>query len=339
MSATAAGEASRTAVALPPGPDEVVLDTVAVAPPVRGVRSAALAIRRHLAEPDLSAGPAPADRAAWGAAQLFRAARLVWHDRALRRAAKAPVLLTALGCGLLAALYTLREQHGFHPRAALQLYMTSFVALASMPPTLLQRQWIRVAHEARRALGLPAGEDPFAGASLAGVVAAEWVKALRQAAVVLVGFAPVVFAASFLPDSVHAPAAAAGLWGFYWVVVDAFELPLEVVPGPRGGGPEPWFARLLVRVGRSTWLLAPVAWAGRLGGRLARPWREELHFTEGHPWESAGMGLAAGILLSIPVIGLAFRAVAIVAATALLGRLGQPAHLPALPPRPRRRPS
>jgi hypothetical protein len=334
------GEA-RAAGELPPGPPapgEPVIATVAVGPPVRGPRTAVAAVARYGADPVLSAGPWPLDRAAWGAGQVLWAARLAWRDRALRRAALWPVVLTALGCGVLAALYTWHDVDAVHPLVTLHLYMSVFVGLASMPPTLLLRQWSRVANEARRALGLPPGEDPFAGRPLVRVVAAEWVKALRQAAVVAVGLLPVILALEVLPDAVHAPAVVAGLWAFYWGVVDAFELPMEVLPGRRvaraspsprrrakpassgHGGPEPWFARLLVGVGRRSRLLGPVAWAGRLGGRLARPWREELHFTERHRWETAGMGIAAGALLSLPVLGLAFRAVAIVAATALVSR-------------------
>jgi hypothetical protein len=43
--------------------------------------------------------------------------------------------------------------------------------------------------------------------------------------------------------------------------------------------------------------------------------------TERHRWEAAGFGLTVGALLLVPVAGLFFRAVAITAATALLGRL------------------
>jgi len=310
----------------PPGAveQEVVLATVAVGPVVRDLRSALAVLAQHARAPGLAAGPGRLDRVAWGAGQVLWAARLAWRDRALRKASLVPTLLTAVGCGVIAALYTLAKLNDGElpggPFAAVHRYMTVLVALASMPPTLLQRQWLRVAREARRALGLTPGDDAFAGRSLIRIVVVEWVKALRQAAVVAVGLLPVVLALQLLPDAVHAPAATLGLWAFYWVVVDAFELPMEVIPGPRHAGPEPWFARLLRAAGRRWWL-RPFRWAGRFGGWLARPWREELDFTHRHRWESAGLGLAAGALLSVPLLGLAFRAVAIVAATALVGRL------------------
>jgi hypothetical protein len=306
----------------PPVPDDVVVATVA-APAVRGLRGALAALTRYGAAPHLAAGTAPLDRAAWGAGQLLAAAQLVWRDRALRRAALLPTLLTAGACGVLAALLHQRELLGLSgkPLAALHVYMVAFVGLASMPPTLLQGLWIRVANEARRALGLPPGEQPFAGRSYLRTVIAELVKAARQAAVVAVGLLPVVFVLTLLPDALHAPAALAALWALYWVVVDAFELPIEVIPGPRHRGPEPWFAEGLRWVGARSRLLRPFSWGARLGGRLATPWREELDFTARHSWECAGMGVLAGALLAVPVLDLAFRAVVITAATALVARL------------------
>jgi hypothetical protein len=116
-------------------------------------------------------------------------------------------------------------------------------------------------------------------------------------------------------------AALGAAWAFYWVVVDAFELPLEAVPGPRQGAGTPWFARALHRLGAVLWPLRPFGWAGRMLARLTRPWGEEVRFTERHPWETAGFGLAVGAALAIPGVGFFFRAIAIVAATALNARL------------------
>jgi uncharacterized protein involved in cysteine biosynthesis len=58
--------------------------------------------------------------------------------------------------------------------------------------------------------------------------------------------------------------------------------------------------------------------------RLARPWGEEVRFTERHGWETAGFATGIGVVLAIPVVGLFFRSVAITAATDLIGRLGHP---------------
>lgn len=81
----------------------------------------------------------------------------------------------------------------------------------------------------------------------------------------------------------------------------------------------------MLRVGKSVFLLRPAAWAGRLAGSLSRPWDDEIHFTERRPWECLGFALAAGALLAIPGLGLAFRAVAITGATAVVAGAGEAA--------------
>ncbi len=266
----------------------------------------------------------PLARVRDGAALVLRAAGLVARNRALRRAAALPTLLTFLGCAALAALYAwLHEDEDGSGLGRLHQFMVTLVALSSMPPTLLTRQWTRVALEARRALGLGPGEDPHAGRSWARIMAGEWAKALRQALVVAVGLSPLLLLVWVAPDGTWE---ALGLaWGFYWVVVDALELPIEVIPGPPPPAPAPWFTRGLLRVGKTVFLARPAAWAGRLAGRLSRPWDEEIHFTERRPWECLGFALAAGALLAIPGLGLAFRAVAITGATAVVAGAGEAA--------------
>ncbi|WP_059438784.1 hypothetical protein, partial [Anaeromyxobacter sp. PSR-1] len=262
-------------------------------------------------------------RARWAAGEVLRAARLLADDAALRRAALVPVALTAAGCAVFAALTAAGDAADGEVTGpgALHLFTVAFVGLASMPPTLLQRQWLRVALEARRALGLPAGEDPFAGQGWVRRVAREWVKALRQAVVVSAGLFPVVVVLSMLPGRKPVTAALGVAWAFYWVLVDAFELPLEAVPGPRRGAGTPWYARALQRLAAALWVLRPFGWAGRVLARLTRPWNEEVRFTERHPWETAGFGLAVGAALAIPGVGFFFRAIGIVAATSLNARL------------------
>lgn len=262
------------------------------------------------------------ERARWAAGEVARAARLLGDDAALRRAALLPTALTAAGCAVFALLTVAGDAADGEVTGpgALHVFTVTFVGLASMPPTLLHRQWVRVALEARRALGLPAGEDPFAARGWFRLVAGEWVKALRQALVVSAGLFPVAVVLSMLPGKL-ATAALGVAWAFYWVLVDAFELPLEVVPGPRRGAGPPWFARALRRLGAALWVLRPFGWAGRALARLTRPWEEEVRFTERHRWETAGFGLAVGAVLAIPGVGFFFRAIGIVAATALNARL------------------
>jgi hypothetical protein len=193
-----------------------------------------------------------------------------------------------------------------------------------MPPTILQRQWMRVAHEARRALGLPPGEDPFPGEGYVAMLWREGRKTVRQALVVSLGLLPVLAFIHLLPFGDTEAALVGGAWTFYWVVVDAFELPIEVLVGPRHETPDPWYSRALGWLGRRSRLLRFFSWAGRMLRKLTRPWGEEVRFTERHPWETAGYAAGVGVVLAIPVAGLFFRSVAITAATAMVGRLGSP---------------
>jgi hypothetical protein len=303
-----------------------VLETVLTAPPARGVRGLVSAVAFYARTPAARPRPGRLHRVLWGVGVTLEAARLVVADRALLRAALRPTLLTAAACLALAGLATVLadpEERG--AGTTFQAFLVSFVALASMPPTVLQRLWLRLANESRRALGMAPGDDPFAGVSFLTMVWRETVKAARQAAVVSLGLVPLLATVRLLPGGrTEATVLGAG-WAFYWVVIDAFELPMDVLPGPRHGGPETWFVRWHHRAGELSMLLRPARLAGRLLSRLSRPWREEIHFTERHGFESAGFGVAAGVVLALPVVGLFFRAVAIVAATALVGRLdGEP---------------
>lgn len=276
--------------------------------------------RVHLAR-IREASRAPLWRIREGARAVLAAARLVVRDRGLRRAAALPTLLTFAGCAAVAAPAALIGGEEAGALGRLHSFMVAFVAISAMPPTLLVRQWTRVANEARRALGLGPGEDPNAGRVWAKVILGEWGKAVRQALVVGMGLSPLLLLVVFAPDGTWTVVGA--IWAFYWIVVDALELPIEVIPGPPPPAPAPWFTRGLGHVGKRFFLLRPAAWAGRMAGRLSRPWVEEIHFTERRPWECLGFGLAAGALLAIPGVGLAFRAVSITAATRLLSEAGE----------------
>jgi hypothetical protein len=157
----------------------------------------------------------------------------------------------------------------------------------------------------------------------------ESVKGVRQAAVVAVGLAPVFVVVELLPGVGHGITVALGLlWAWYWVVLDALEIPVELSPGRLGPGEPAWFERLLLTVGaRSRWL-RPFGLVGRFLGWLSRPWRHQAAFTERHGWESSGFGAGAVAFLAIPVVGVFFRAVAITAATALVVRDEPPSVTP-----------
>jgi hypothetical protein len=247
---------------------------------------------------------------------VARAAALVATDRELRRSALLPTSLTFLGCGLLAGLVALRKEGRF-----LEVSFATFVALSSMPPTLLWPLWKRLGLESRRALGAPPGEEERPGERYLSLLLRESAKAVRQAFVVAVGLAPVFVVVELVPGVGHGVTVALGLlWTWYWVVVDALEIPVELSPGRLGPGEPAWFERLLLATGaRSRWL-RPFGLAGRFLGWLSRPWRHQTAFTERRAWESSGFGAGAVAFLAIPVLGVFFRAVAITAATALVVR-------------------
>ncbi len=247
---------------------------------------------------------------------MARAAALLASDRALLRSALLPTTLTFLGSAALAALYARSHDGKFF-----EVAFGSFVALSSMPPTLLWPLWTRLALEARRALGAPPGEEERPGEGYGRLLVRESAKALRQGAVVAIGLAPVFFVVELVPGVGHWVTVTLGVaWAWYWVVLDALEIPVELQPGRLGPGEPTWFERGIAALGaRSRWLafLRP---AGRFVGWLSRPWRHQAKFTERHPWESAGFGLASGAVLAVPVLGVFFRAVALTAATALVVR-------------------
>jgi hypothetical protein len=303
----------------------------ALAPAIEGVRTgvrgAARTVAFYAATPSALPRDSALDRALYGVAQVVHAARLVLADARLARAAALPTLLTAVGC--LAAAAWMAARRGDRSASTLHAFAVAFVAVSSMPPTFLQRLWVRVALEARRALGGAPGELEHPGEGYLRMLVRESVKALRQFVVVAAGLFPVFVAVDVLPLGRAVSAAAAVLWAGYWVVIDALEIPMEVAPGKLGPGAPTWFERGLRRLGTHRlpwWPLRVVAWpfqvalrfGARWGGFLSRPWRHEVKYTQRHPWETLGFGVAAGVFLVIPVVGLFFRAVAMTAATAVV---------------------
>ena len=247
---------------------------------------------------------------------MLGAASLVATDRALLRSAILPTTLTFLGAVVFAAIAAFR-----HGERHFETAFASFVAISSMPPTLLWPLWTRLGKEARRALGATPGEEERPGEPYRKLLVRETVKALRQAAVVALGLAPVFVVVELLPGVGHGITVGLGLlWAWYWVVLDCLEIPVELEPGRLGPGEPTWFERGLRHLGgRSRWLF-PFSWTGRFLGWLSRPWRHQAKFTERHAWESAGFGAGTVAFLAIPILGVFFRAVAITAATALVVR-------------------
>jgi len=255
---------------------------------------------------------------------VARAAALVATDPGLRRSALLPTSLTFVGCAVVAALIAWRREGRFA-----EVAFATFVAVSSMPSTLLWPLWKRLGLESRRALGAPPGEEERPGERYVAVVWRESAKAVRQAIVVAVGLGPVFLVVELLPGVGHGITVVLGLlWAWYWVVLDSLEIPVELSPGRLGPGEPTWFERVLLAVGaRSRWL-RPFGLAGRVLGWLARPWRHQASFTEGRAWESSGFGAGAVAFLAIPVVGVFFRAVAITAATALVVQDEPPPEAP-----------
>jgi hypothetical protein len=278
---------------------------------------------RELAASGEDPGASWRARVAWALSQVERAAVLVARDPALRRSALLPTTLTFLGAAAVAAVVAWRGAGEIFDVQGnfLRVAFASFVAISTMPTTLLWPMWKRLGIEARRALGATPGDEEHPGASYWRMVAHESVKAVRQAAVVGLGLAPVFVLVELLPGVGHRLTLALGAtWAWYWVVLDCLEIPVELQPGRLGPGEPTWFERGLRELGaRSRWLrfLGPT---GRFVGWLSRPWRHQAEFTERQPWESTGFGAGAVVFLAIPVLGVFFRAVAITAATAMVVR-------------------
>lgn len=308
-----------------------VEESAGLAPRASSVREALRAAAWYASRPGAVPRDGWLDRMLFGGAQVARAASLLATDRALLRAAALPTLLTAIACTFWAAWMALERDDPsvgtFHA------FVVAFVAVSSMPPTLLQRMWIRVGLEARRALGASPGEIERKGEGYVHMVLRESGKALRQAVAVAAGIAPVVALVVILPEGEALATGLAALWAGYWVVLDAFEIPIELAPGKLGPGAPTWFERGLRRLGNAPLprfaaiLLWPAQLALRIGARLAgwlsRPWRHEAKFSQRHPWETLGFGIAAGVFLVLPGVGLFFRAAAMVAATGLRVRLDE----------------
>jgi uncharacterized protein involved in cysteine biosynthesis len=290
------------------------------APRARGPLSALRCVAFLAAHPRARPGSSRLDRALFGAAQVIWSIRMLAGDRALRRAAIRPTLLSLLACAGIALVLSWGDE--VSGLAYLRQLAATFVTLAAMPPTVLHREWVRLALEARLAAGLDPGHDEDAALSFSAVVWKEAKKAIRQLVVVTAGLFPLVLLLRFFPAGRTAGAVLVGLWGLYWVVLDSLELPFGVQPIRRAPARAAWFVRFFWAVGQQIPIARPVRWFGRRLKRLTRPWRREVDFTERHGAEMLGFGIAVALVLAVPVLGLVFRAVAITAATNLVSRVG-----------------
>jgi hypothetical protein len=268
------------------------------------------------------------DRAIYGLMQPILAARMLFRDRELMRAALLPAVLLAMFCAVVAIV----DPPAWTAAAILKRFYRMFALLAPLPTLLLARHYARLAVVARKKFGyseaLPCYEPFFRTAK----------RVVKQLVLVAIGILPLTFAlhlAPFIgPVLIRVVVA---VWALHWIVVDAFDSARTLAPGQTLADldamaqrlPRPWFVRLLERgaahlpVGGR-----PLRWFARRCDRLALPFREEVALIEQQPWLTLGFALSTAALLATPVLNLLFRAIVLVGAVHVAGRFE---HVPGSP--------
>lgn len=260
------------------------------------------------------------DRVLYGFLQPALGARTLVSSGPLLRAALVPGAMLAAFC-FATALAT----HDGGAKGLLEDFYRTFALLAPLPSVLLGRYYARLAARARRELGFAEAQACLEP------IAHSFKRLVKQAALVLIGMAPVKLALDLIP--VVGPTLVkivAAAWGLHWVVVDAFDAARTLRPGQTLAeletlalhAPQPWFTRLLARLARKLPLLGrPLARFAALCDRLAIPWREESALIESHPATMMGFALSTALLLATPALNLLFRPIIVVGAVHLLGQL------------------
>lgn len=145
--------------------------------------------------------------------------------------------------------------------------------LAPLPSVLLGRYYARLAARALSEFGFAEAQACLEP------IAHSFKRLVKQAALVLIGIAPVKLALDLIP--VVGPALitiVAAAWGLHWVVVDAFDAARTLRPGQTLAelealalhAPQPWFTRLPARWARKLPLLGrPLARFAAFCDRLA----------------------------------------------------------------------
>lgn len=270
----------------------------------------------------------------YGFAQPILGARLLLSDRQLLIEALQPAALLALGCAFYASVST--EAYG-HWSTWFRCFYRAFAALAPLPSLLFANHYARLAAFIRWRLGFGAcGPREMPWRILAG-------RMIRQALIVAVGIAPVVWLASALPgigEALRDVALAA--WGLHWVVADAFDDAQVCLPGETlrqsiqrdRDAPPPWFVRWMLRAaGHLPGILAaPIRWFARLCDRLSLDSRGEIATMETHRRVALGFSLSTAALLATPVLNLVFRPIIIAGSSHLLAQLEKEEHGPGAPP-------
>jgi hypothetical protein len=301
------------------------------------VRWAAQRVREHATGPVTSPPPADehVDRILYGLTRPIVGVRLLLGDLELLKGALFPAAILACVCVWGALIRP--GDHGFIRR-----FYELFATLAPMPSIFMARHYARLAAEARVRIGygpaLPCYEPIMR--SLWRLVARAILIGLAVAPLALLSGVPVV--GHLIWKIVLA------VWALHWIVVDAFDSSRVLRPGQTLADvdaqvdqlPSPWFVRLMRRAAVHLPIGGRILnWLARVCDRLAKPWRDELALVEQHPTLMVGFALSTALVLATPVLNLLFRPIVLMAATHVLGRLGEagaaddlvPKALPASP--------
>lgn len=269
----------------------------------------------------LTPGPLPAGagrQLLFGLAQPLLGLRIVLREPALRRLARAPVLLLLV----FATLVAWGTDGDLTARAT--AFLATLVSFAPVPVILFGKTYRDLAAASREPLGLPPRRA--AHPSLVSSIG----DAIRQSLLLAVALVPLYLAAKLLGSLldlsgplVWAVWAVGGVWTLYWIVVEALDNghtaagPDEDDDAAQDAAPDPWFVRI--------YQVGPLRRFAHLMRRLSRPWRRELQLVAERPALALGFGLGIAALLAVPLLALAFRPAAVVGAVHLLGRVDEAA--------------
>jgi hypothetical protein len=257
------------------------------------------------------------DRVVYGLTQPLLGLRMLATDRRLLEAALVPIGLLAAFCAATAA---------FGGRGSfVHRFYTTFAVLAPLPSIVLAGHYARFAVAARHALGFSPAEpcvEPLRRTAM---------RAVKQAVLIALALAPISALLRLVPGvGWLLVQIAAGVWALHWVVVEAFDAARVLRPGQTLADldaaalriPQPWFVRWLVRAAHHVPIGGRLVHRfARLCDRLSLPWREEIALIEQHPALMLGFALSTAVTLVVPILNLAFRPIAIVGATHVLGQL------------------
>jgi hypothetical protein len=283
------------------------------------LRDHATRLKEHATAPTATPPPRdPVDRVLYGLTRPVIGARVIVADLDLLKAALFPAAI--LACVCVWGSWLSPGEHGFIRR-----FYELFAWLAPMPSFFMAHHYARLAADARVKMGYGPAEP-----LIEPVVRAAW-RIVGRAALIALAVAPLALLDDVPLVGHFIWKAVAAVWALHWIVVDAFDSARILRPGQTLADvdaeverlPHPWFVRLM-QAGADKLPIGGrlLAALGRFCDRLARPWRDELAMVERHPSLMVGFAISTAIVLATPVLNLLFRPIVMVAASSVLGRLG-----------------